>query len=85
MKNYKKLLALVLALGVIAPIYAQKIIGYIPRYRSVAQMDAAIEWDKMTDYYYFGSIPTGSGGITIEEPARFQHVLNKGLTHNKNV
>jgi hypothetical protein len=85
MKNYRKLLVLVLALGVIAPIYAQKIIGYIPRYRSVAQMDAAIEWDKMTDYYYFGSTPTGSGGITIEEPARFQHVLNKGLTHNKNV
>ncbi|MAS51724.1 MAG: hypothetical protein CMD20_00830 [Flavobacteriales bacterium] len=85
MKNYKNLVVLFLAFTAFAPIYAQKIIGYIPRYRTTAQMDAAIEWDKMTDYYYFGSIPTGSGGITIEEPTRFQHVLNKAVSFNKNV
>ncbi len=85
MKNYKNLLVLYFAFGAFAPIYSQKIIGYIPRYRTVAQMDAAIEWDKMTDYYYFGSIPTGSGGITIEESTRFQYVINKAATYSKNV
>ena len=85
MKNFGNISALILVLGIITPVCAQKIIGYIPRYRSVAQMDASIEWDKMTDYYYFGSIPTSSGGITIEEPTRFQHVLDKAVTYNKNV
>jgi hypothetical protein len=64
---------------------AQKIIGYIPQYRTTAQMDAAIEWDKMTDYYYFGSLPTTSGGITLEQSARFDHVKNKATTYGKNV
>jgi len=85
MNNYKNLLFLVLTIGVFAPCCAQKIIGYIPRYRTTAQMDAAIEWDKMTDYYYFGSIPTSSGGITIEEPTRFQFVINKATTYSKDV
>lgn len=64
---------------------AQKIVGYIPQYRTTAWMDGAIEWDKMTDYYYFGSIPTAGGGITIEQSARFQHVLDKATTYSKNV
>ncbi|MBO72424.1 MAG: hypothetical protein CMD35_02295 [Flavobacteriales bacterium] len=85
MKKFKKIFVLLLFLGVVAPLYAQKIIGYIPRYRTTAQMDAAIEWDKMTDYYYFGSIPTSSGGITIEEPTRFQFVIDKATTYSKNV
>ena len=85
MNNYKNLLFLVLTIGVFAPLCAQKIIGYIPRYRTTAQMDAAIEWEKMTDYYYFGSIPTSSGGITIEEPTRFQFVIDKATTYSKDV
>lgn len=64
---------------------AQKIIGYIPQYRTTAQMDAAIEWDKMTDYYYFGSLPTTSGGITLEQSARFDHVKAKAATYSKNI
>ena len=62
---------------------SQKIIGYIPQYRTTAQMDAAIEWDKMTDYYYFGSLPTTSGTITLEQPTRFAHVKSKAATYNK--
>ena len=85
MNSFKKPLFFILFIGLVAPLYSQKIIGYIPRYRSTTQMDAAIEWDKMTDYYYFGSIPTSSGGITVEEPARFQYVINKATTYNKNV
>lgn len=64
---------------------AQKIIGYIPQYRTTAQMDAAIEWDKMTDYYYFGSQPTTSGTITLEQPTRFDHVKTKATTYGKNI
>jgi hypothetical protein len=64
---------------------AQKIIGYIPQYRTTAQMDASIEWDKMTDYYYFGSQPTTSGGITLEQPTRFDHVKAKAITYQKNI
>ena len=85
MNNYKNLLFLVLTIGVFAPLCAQKIIGYIPRYRTTAQMDAAIEWEKMTDYYYFGSKPTSAGGITIEEPTRFQFVIDKATTYSKDV
>ena len=64
---------------------AQKIVGYIPKYRTIAQMDAAIEWDKMTDFYYFGSSPTLTGGISLEEPARFNHVKAKAVALNKNI
>lgn len=81
----KKIMAIALFSAIFSGVYAQKIIGYIPQYRTTQQMDAAIEWDKMTDYYYFGSVPTASGGITIEQPARFQHVLNRGAQYNKNV
>lgn len=82
-------LTLSLTLGLFALIFttaqAQKIIGYIPQYRTTAQMDAAIEWDKMTDYYYFGSLPTTSGGITLEQPTRFAHVKAKAATYQKNI
>jgi hypothetical protein len=80
-----KVLAVVLIITSLSSVTAQKIIGYIPKYRTTAQMDAAIEWDKMTDYYYFGSLPTTSGGITLEEPARFDHVKNKATTYGKNI
>lgn len=64
---------------------AQKVIGYIPQYRTIAQMDASIEWDKMTDYYYFGSKPTSSGGITLEQPTRFDYVKAKAISNQKNI
>jgi hypothetical protein len=80
-----KALAVLLFLTSATAITAQKIIGYIPQYRTTAQMDAAIEWDKMTDYYYFGSIPTTSGGITLEQSTRFDHVKAKATTYGKNV
>ena len=64
---------------------AQKIIGYIPQYRSIALMDASIEWEKMTDYYYFGSKPTASGGITLEQPSRFDYVKSKAIANQKNI
>lgn len=89
MYTYKKLLTLVL-LTTFSSVFAQKIVGYIPgSYRDIAQMDAAIEWDKMTDYYYFGSSPTAAGGITLEskEPGLggFEHVKDKAILHSKNV
>ncbi len=78
-----------LALGILMCMFtslnAQKIIGYIPQYRTIAQMDAAIEWDKMTDYYYFGSLPTTTGGITIQQPTRFDHVKAQAVTFQKNI
>ncbi len=78
-------LPVVTALCITASLNAQKIIGYIPQYRTTAQMDAAIEWDKMTDYYYFGSIATTSGGITLEQPTRFDHVKAKATKYSKNI
>lgn len=81
----KKLLLLALSFVTIISLNAQKIIGYIPQYRTTAQMDAAIEWDKMTDYYYFGSLPTSSGSITLEQPARFEHVKTKATTYGKKI
>jgi len=80
-----KVLTAILLLANVSFLAAQKIIGYIPKYRTTAQMDAAIEWDKMTDYYYFGSLPTSSGGITLEEPTRFDHVKAKATTYNKRI
>ena len=90
MKNYKKLLAIFLCLSVAPSLFAQKIVGYIPgSYRDIAQMDAAIEWEKMTDYYYFGSYPTGAGDIVLEskEPGLggLDHVVAKAALHGKNV
>lgn len=85
MINCKKLAFLFLFVGTTFLGISQKIIGYIPQYRTIAWMDGAVEWDKMTDYYYFGSLPTSSGGITIEQQARFDHVLAKGAQYNKNV
>lgn len=85
MINFKKLTFLFLFVGTAFLAISQKIIGYIPQYRTIAWMDGAVEWDKMTDYYYFGSLPTSSGGITIEQQARFDHVLAKGVEYNKNV
>lgn len=81
----KKLFPFALLICATFNLTAQKIIGYIPQYRTTAQMDAAIEWDKMTDYYYFGSLPTTSGGITLEQPTRFAHVKAKAATYSKNL
>lgn len=78
-------LLLLAVTGSIQQVVAQKIIGYIPQYRTTTAMDAAIEWDKMTDYYYFGSLPTTAGKITLEQPARFEHVKTKASTYKKNI
>ncbi len=82
MKNLFKALFLV---GVITGSYAQRVVGYIPQYRTTTIMDNTIEWDKMTDAYYFGSIPNGTGGVTIEQPARFDHVKLRASQNNINV
>lgn len=81
----KKLLSFALVASAFLSLSAQKIIGYIPQYRTTQVMDQSIEWEKMTDYYYFGSLPTAAGGITIEQPTRFQHVRNKASQYNKKV
>lgn len=90
MKPYQKILALFLCLNLTTSLLAQKIVGYIPgSYRDISQMDAAIEWEKMTDYYYFGSYPTAAGDIVLEskEPGLggLNHVVAKAALHSKNV
>lgn len=91
MKNYKKLIAVFLCLSIVPNLFAQKIVGYIPgSYRDISQMDVAIEWEKMTDYYYFGSYPTGAGDIVLESKetpgvAGLDYVISKAALHGKNV
>ncbi len=91
MKNYKKLIAVFLCLSIVPNLFAQKVVGYIPgSYRDISQMDVAIEWEKMTDYYYFGSYPTGAGDIVLESKetpgvAGLDYVISKAALHGKNV
>lgn len=85
MKTLKGTFAIALLICISFSLKAQKIVGYIPQYRTTDWMDDAVEWDKMTDYYYFGSIPTSNGGISIEQSTRFQHVINRANEYSKNV
>ncbi|MDB4835058.1 glycoside hydrolase family 18 protein, partial [Cyclobacteriaceae bacterium] len=80
----KRLIPLLVSLLLTSSLFSQKIVGYIPQYRSPAVMDATIEWSGMTDAYYFGSVPTAAGGITIESPASFQHVLTRSTEYGLN-
>ncbi len=85
MKSLKGIFVVLLFISASTLLKSQKIVGYIPQYRTTDWMDGAVEWDKMTDYYYFGSLPTSNGGITIEQSTRFQHVINRANEYNKNV
>lgn len=81
-----KILLSLLILGFSSTLYGQKIVGYIPQYRTTEFMDAHVEWDKMTDAYYFGAKVGNTQGtlITIEEKSRLLHVRGKALSKGVN-
>ena len=81
----KKISLLLLLVGFFINVNAQKIVGYVPQYRTTTWMDTYVEWDKMTDIYYFGSVPTSSGGITVEQQDRFDHVKLRAAENSRNV
>ncbi|MCP4521457.1 MAG: T9SS type A sorting domain-containing protein [Cytophagales bacterium] len=73
----KKIFVLLISLFTLQSVMAQKIVGYIPQYRTIEQMDAAINWGSMTDAFYFGSTPSTAGGINLEAPEKFEHVKQR--------
>ncbi len=81
----KRISLLILFVGFFVSANAQRVVGYIPQYRTTTYMDDHIEWDMMTDAYYFGAIPTSTGGVTIEQSARFDHVKLRASQNSLNV
>ncbi len=82
MKN--SILGLLLTL-ITSSLFAQRIVGYIPSYRSAATMDNSIEWSHLTDAYYFGAEPTTTGDVTVEVISRLNHVKTRATENNINV